>query len=97
MRSVGVLFTLWGTLGAVANKLRLLVRLGARMFARVVLLALPFLAIIALVWFTTLAGRDVNYYLSEHPPEWRRALLAAGIAGAGLGSSCCWRSSHAGS
>ncbi len=77
--------TLWGTLGAVTNKLRLLVRLGARMFARVALLALPFLAILALVWFTTLAGRDVNYYLSEHPPEWRRALLAAGIAGAGLG------------
>jgi glycerophosphoryl diester phosphodiesterase len=36
------------------------------------------------VWFTTLAGRDVNYYLSEQPPEWRRALLAAAIAGAGL-------------
>ncbi len=76
--------TLWGTIGAVANKLRLLVLLGGRMFARVVLLALPFLAIIAIVWFTTLAGRDVNYYLSENPPEWRRALLAAGIAGAGL-------------
>jgi glycerophosphoryl diester phosphodiesterase len=76
--------TLWGTIGAVANKLRLLVLLGGRMFVRVVLLALPFLAIIAIVWFTTLAGRDVNYYLSENPPEWRRALLAAGIAGAGL-------------
>ena len=76
--------TLWGTIGAVTDKLRLLVRLGGRMFARVVLLALPFLAIIAIVWFTTLAGRDVNYYLSETPPEWRRALLAAGIAGAGF-------------
>ena len=52
--------TLWGTIGAVTHKLRLLVRLGGRMFARVVLLALPFLAIIAIVWFTTLAGRDVN-------------------------------------
>ena len=76
--------TLWGTIGAVTDKLRLLVLLGGRMFARVVLLALPFLAIIAIVWFTTLAGRDVNYYLSENPPEWRRALLAAGIAGAGF-------------
>ncbi len=76
--------TLWGTIGAVANKLRVLIRLGARMFARVVLLSLPFLAIVALVWFTTLAGRDVNYYLSESPPEWRRALLAASVAGAGL-------------
>ncbi len=76
--------TLWGTIGAVADKLRLLVLLGGRIFTRVVLLTLPFVAILGLVWFTTLAGRDVNYYLSETPPEWRRALLAAGIAGAGL-------------
>ena len=76
--------TLWGTIGAVTNKLRLLVLLGGRMFVRVLLLALPFVAILGLVWFTTLAGRDVNYYLSEQPPEWRRALLAAGIAGAGF-------------
>jgi glycerophosphoryl diester phosphodiesterase len=76
--------TLWGTIGAVTNKLRLLVRLGGRMFARVLLLSLPFLAILGVVWFTTLAGQDVNYYLSEHPPEWRRALLAAAIAGAGF-------------
>lgn len=76
--------TLWGTIGAVSDKLRLLVLLGGRIFTRVVLLTLPFVAILGLVWFTTLAGRDVNYYLSETPPEWRRALLAAGIAGAGL-------------
>ena len=76
--------TLWSTIGAVANKLRLLVLLGGRMFARVLLLVLPFVAILALVWFTTLAGRDVNYYLSESPPEWRRALLVAGITGAGF-------------
>ena len=76
--------TLRGTIGAVANKLRLLVPLGGRMFVRVLLLTLPFVAILGLVWFTTLAGRDVNYYLSEQPPEWRRALLAAAITGAGL-------------
>ncbi len=34
--------TLWGTIGAVTDKRRLLVLLGGRMFARVVLLALPF-------------------------------------------------------
>jgi glycerophosphoryl diester phosphodiesterase len=76
--------TLWSTIGAVAHKFRLLVRLGARAFLRVVLLALPFLAILALVWFTTLAGRDVNYYLAEHPPEWRRALLVVLVCGAGF-------------
>ncbi len=77
--------TLLGTIGAVAQKLRLLVRVGARIFVRVLLLALPFLAILAFVWFATLAGRDVNYYLAEHPPEWRRAMLIAIVCGAGFG------------
>jgi glycerophosphoryl diester phosphodiesterase len=77
--------TLLGTVGAVAQKLRLLVGVGARIFVRVVLLALPFLAILAFVWFATLAGRDVNYYLAEHPPAWRRALLVAIVCGAGYG------------
>jgi glycerophosphoryl diester phosphodiesterase len=76
--------TLWGTIGAVTQKLGLLVRLGARVFLRVVLLAVPFLVVLGLVWFTTLAGRDVNYYLAEHPPEWRRALLVAAVCGAGF-------------
>lgn len=76
--------TLYGTIGAVAHKLGLLLRLGVRAFARVVVIALPFLGIMALVWFTTLAGRDVNYYLAEHPPEWRRALLVAAVCGLGF-------------
>jgi glycerophosphoryl diester phosphodiesterase len=76
--------TVRDTIGAVTGRLRVLAGIGRRMFVRVVLLALPFLAIIAVVWFGTLAGRDVNYYLAEHPPEWRRALLAAGITAAGL-------------
>lgn len=76
--------TLYGTIGAVAHKLGLLVRLGVRAFVRVMLLALPFLAIMALVWFTTLAGRDVNYYLAEHPPEWRRTMLVAAVCGLGF-------------
>jgi glycerophosphoryl diester phosphodiesterase len=76
--------TLWSTIGAVAGKFGLLWRLGARAFLRVIVLALPFLAILAVVWFTTLAGRDVNYYLAEHPPEWRRAMLAVLACGAGL-------------
>jgi glycerophosphoryl diester phosphodiesterase len=76
--------TLYGTLGAVLQRIGLLTRLGARMFLRVVLLALPFLAIAALVWFATLHGRDVNYYLAERPPEWRAALRAAAVGGAGF-------------
>ena len=76
--------TLFGTIGAVAAKLDVLVRLGLRVFLRVLVLALPFAAILAIVWFTTLAGHDVNYYLSEHPPAWRRAMAVAVVAGAGF-------------
>ena len=60
--------TVRDTIGAVTGRLRVLVGIGRRMFMRAVLLALPFLVIIAVVWFGTLAGRDVNYYLAEHPP-----------------------------
>ncbi|HEX9208745.1 MAG TPA: glycerophosphodiester phosphodiesterase family protein [Steroidobacteraceae bacterium] len=75
--------TLRSTLGAVYARLRLLLRLGLRILGRILLLALPFLAIVLFVWLTTLRGHDINYFLAEKPPEWHRALLAAGIAGAG--------------
>jgi len=74
--------TLRSTIAAVLRLVPLSIILGARIFLRLLLLALPFLAILAAVWFTTLAGRDINYYLAEHPPEWRRMLLIA--AGLGL-------------
>jgi glycerophosphoryl diester phosphodiesterase len=74
---------LWSTLGAVSNRLGLLLRLGLRMSARLVVLALPFLAIAGFAWFATLRGHDINYYLAEKPPEWRRAVLAVGVAGVG--------------
>jgi glycerophosphoryl diester phosphodiesterase len=74
---------LWSTLGAVWSRLGLLLRVGLRMFVRILLLALPFLAIVGFVWLATLRGHDINYYLAEKPPEWHRALLAAAIAGAG--------------
>jgi glycerophosphoryl diester phosphodiesterase len=76
--------TLLDTLGAVAVRIDVLVRLGARVFLRVVVLALPFAAILAIVWFATLAGHDINYYLAEQPPEWRRAKAAAIVAAAGF-------------
>jgi glycerophosphoryl diester phosphodiesterase len=61
---------------------RLLV-LATRVFLRLALLALPFLAGAGLLWLATLREHDVNYYLAEQPPEWRRALLVAGLLGAG--------------
>ncbi|MGI9245974.1 MAG: glycerophosphodiester phosphodiesterase [Steroidobacteraceae bacterium] len=74
--------TLRGTVGAVWGRLWLLTRIGLRMVGRVLLLALPVLAVAGALWFATLRGHDVNYYLAERPPEWRRALLIVAVAGA---------------
>jgi glycerophosphoryl diester phosphodiesterase len=76
--------TLRQTLGAVAARLPTLVELGLRVFLRTLLLALPFVAVVAIVWFTTLRGHDINYYLAERPPEWRRLLLVAALAAVGF-------------
>jgi glycerophosphoryl diester phosphodiesterase len=62
-----------GTVGFVLARLPRLIELSVRLFLRLVALALPFLAVVAVVWFTMLAGHDINYYLAENPPEWRRA------------------------
>ena len=65
------------------RKLPQLALLSTRVFLRLVLLALPFLAAAGAVWFATLRGHDINYYLAEEPPEWKRARLTAmALAGA---------------
>ena len=69
--------TTTGAVAAVLRRLPRLIRLALRVFARLVLLALPFLAAAGAVWFTMLGAHDVNFYLAEDPPEWRRALLIA--------------------
>jgi glycerophosphoryl diester phosphodiesterase len=71
--------TLRSTLGMVLRLWPRLMLLGLRIFLRLLLLALPFLAVIAVVWFATLAGHDINYYLTDKPPEWKRALLIVAI------------------
>ena len=70
------------TLGAVWARLGLLTAVGARMFASVLLLALPFLAVAAVLWFATLRGHDVNYWLAERPPPWRRFVDVSQALGA---------------
>jgi glycerophosphoryl diester phosphodiesterase len=68
-------------LGAVLHRPLALVRLGARIGLRLLLLALPFLAVALFVWTDLLRSHDINYYLAERPPEWRRALLITGALG----------------
>jgi glycerophosphoryl diester phosphodiesterase len=60
-----------------------LVVLAARVCLRLMALALPFLGLGAAIWFGWLADHDVNYYLAEEPPEWRRALALASVLAVG--------------
>lgn len=72
--------TLAGTVAHVARTLPALLGLSTRIFLRLVLLVLPALALLAALWFTTLGAHDVNYYLAEDPPEFRRAKRIAAVA-----------------
>lgn len=83
--------TVGATIAFVLAKLPWLILLSARVFLRLVLLALPFAIGAGFIWFAMLAGQDINYYLSEHPPEWRRALLLAAMLGAGFGILAAWQ------
>jgi glycerophosphoryl diester phosphodiesterase len=83
--------TLTGTVAFVLGRLPPLLGLSLRVFLRLVLLSLPFLAVAALIWFTTLAGQDVNYYLAENPPEWRRAKLLVALLAAGYALLAAWQ------
>jgi glycerophosphoryl diester phosphodiesterase len=61
---------------------RALAVFAARLLGRVTLLLLPLVAAAGIAWFAWLGEHDINYYLAEQPPEWRRALWLAGLAGA---------------
>jgi glycerophosphoryl diester phosphodiesterase len=82
------------TTGVVLRLLPRLILLGTRIFLPLLLLALPFLAGAAVVWFTTLAGHDINYYLAERPPEWRHAKLFVAILGVGYAVLAVWQVSR---
>jgi len=83
--------SLSSTTATVVRLLPQLVLLSTRIFLRLLLLALPFLAVAGVVWLTMLSGHDINYYLKEHPPEWRRALLIAAALAAGYGLLAAWQ------
>ncbi len=72
-----------GRIGAAASLQYGLRRAGAiigisyRLFLRCLLLALPFLAVIGGLYFFFLREYDINYYLTEKPPEFK---ICASIA-----------------
>jgi glycerophosphoryl diester phosphodiesterase len=86
-RNVSVASTILFVLRRLPN----LALLSARVFIRLVVLALPFLALAGLVWLTMLRGHDVNYYLAEEPAEWRRAKLIVLALAAAYALLAAWQ------
>jgi glycerophosphoryl diester phosphodiesterase len=83
--------TLVSTIGFVTRNLPSLIALSTLVFVRLVLLLLPFLAAAAAIWFGTLAGHDINYYLAENPPDWQRAKLFVAILAIGYALVAAWQ------
>jgi glycerophosphoryl diester phosphodiesterase len=68
-----------------------LIFLGARVLARLAVLALPFLAGTFIIWKTQLSGHDINYYLAAQPREWHRAVILALSLAAGYALVALWQ------
>lgn len=69
-----------GTLARLVPSLPGLLRVSLRLVLAALLLSLPFAAVLAGIHHVLLAGHDINYHLTERPPEFRRAVvLAAGV------------------
>jgi glycerophosphoryl diester phosphodiesterase len=60
------------------------VRLTGMIFLRVLVILVPFVAIIGLAYWGFLTAHDINYYLTHRPPEFTTALAIAGVAVAAL-------------
>ncbi len=77
-RPLGPLDTLRLASGFVLHSIPRLLPFVALFLARVLLILLPFLAVAGAVAFVFLSEHDINYYLSQRPPEF---LIAAGLIG----------------
>jgi glycerophosphoryl diester phosphodiesterase len=56
-----------------------LAALAARLLGRVALVCAPFLAALGAVYWIFLRAHDINFYLTDRPPELRHALAVAGV------------------
>ena len=83
--------SLGGTVTAVLRRAAGLLELSARILLRLLLLAIPFAAAALLCAALLLGGHDINYYLTERPPEWRRALLVGAVLAAGYAALATWQ------
>lgn len=56
-----------------------LVQLAGHAFARLLLIAFPFVAALGAVYWFMLRSYDINYYLAQKPPEFLAAMIVAGL------------------
>lgn len=64
-----------GALRAVAMRLPRMLRFAAHLIVRVVAIAAPFAGAVVAIAFLRLTEFDINYYLTERPPELRNTIL----------------------
>jgi glycerophosphoryl diester phosphodiesterase len=56
-----------------------LVHLGAAVCVRLLLISLPFLAVLGGIYWLLIRTHDINYYLARKPPEFMTAVIVAGL------------------
>ncbi len=72
-------------LASVLPRLPMVFILAAQLTARVLLYAAPFLIVGLIIAKWLLTEFDINYYLTEHPPEFTRAVVLIGIVVIAMG------------
>ena len=60
------------------------VRLTGMIVVRVLVIVVPFAAVIGVAYWALLSGHDINFYLTDRPPAFAAAMAIAGVAVAAL-------------
>lgn len=74
----------------VARRAVSLVRLAGRFILWLLLIAAPFLAALGGIYLALLSEHDINFYLTDRPPEFHRAVVLAGVVLVVLGLVMMW-------
>ena len=79
-----------GALAFGASRALLVLRLAANIVARLLVGLLPFAAAVGVVYWTLLRYHDINFYLSQRPPEFWTAVSIAAVIVAVLAVILLW-------
>lgn len=82
---------LWDGILLVLPRAPHVLALALHMSARLLIMALPFLAICGFAYTRWMGDFDINYYLTEKPPEFLRTVIVSGISIAAMVGLITWR------